>query len=209
MFDHEKILPMEAIREHCKIDDVPSVSDFQLTLYRKGALEAAEKYTGLMLSGREDVTESVTPPYGHTPGKSFVHRTKKPIADDYVWYYGLKHQAPEQVSAEIGARRVVLPRRHDQFGLGCHTDWRDGPATAMIKYSAGFNSESDIPAAILLGSLKMIAHLVENAGDNVIAANQSGGVVSSGLAVDAASNPALASGAIDMWRTCVDQTVFS
>ena len=43
--DYEKILPMDLIKAHCKIDDLPGITDMQLELYRDASFEAAETYT--------------------------------------------------------------------------------------------------------------------------------------------------------------------
>lgn len=50
MADLEELLPLALIRTHTKTDDVPHVTDEQLSLYRSASFEAAEKYTGLVYS---------------------------------------------------------------------------------------------------------------------------------------------------------------
>src|SRR5688572_13974020 len=63
LYDLEKLIPISLIREHTKTDDVPAVSDDQLRLYRSASVEAAEQYTGLLLSSSKPITEAVECPW--------------------------------------------------------------------------------------------------------------------------------------------------
>lgn len=226
-YDYEAILPLELIREHTKTDDVPSVTDAQLTLYRRAALQAAARYTGLLLDARKTVTEEVEPPavyrpsgygygggygYGHhggTPeGTYFMYELRHPVAEPTVYYYGLQSsRTPEVVGVEVGSRIVRLPRRHNSFGLGCCNPCSDGAGTARVMYVAGYGCLSEVDASVSLGALKYIAHVIENPGDQVVLTTAGGRTQSTGLTVTDSSNPALASGAIEIWRAAVGDAI--
>jgi hypothetical protein len=68
VFDWSARLSIEAVRQHCKLDDTPGVADGQLILYRAAAIEAAERYTGLLLAGQRTVTEPIQGPSRPRPG---------------------------------------------------------------------------------------------------------------------------------------------
>ncbi len=214
-YDFEKVLPLEAIRQHTKTDDVPSVTDFQLNLYRRAALEAAQAYTGLLLLTRTVVTEDVQTPMFHRSSRRmyteqvphFTHKLKFMAAEGTLYYYGLRNQPPVQVGVIPNTKSVRLPRDHDNFGLNqccspCGTE-----ALARVIYVAGFSTEEDIPAAIPLGALKYIAHVIENAGDNPMVNSISGSAQGSGFNMSTANNPAEASGAIEIWRSAVTDAI--
>lgn len=200
-FDLEKVLPLEAVRVHTKTDDVPTVTDWQLKLYRKSAFEAAQEYTGLLLMGQQTITEDLKPPTCafRDSAQTFKYSMLHAAAQNFVWYYGLKGQRPDRVPVRVGDRVVTLPRQFDDFGLGCCNPCGSN-GHARIMYVAGFDCEDSIPGLLLLGCLKFIAHVVENPGDLVVATTVSGGR-QNGVQVGEASNPAWASGAIEIWRT--------
>ena len=58
-FDWSTRLSLDVIRSHTKTDDIPGVTDEQLALYRAAAIEAAERYTGLLLAGQRTITEPI------------------------------------------------------------------------------------------------------------------------------------------------------
>jgi hypothetical protein len=200
-FDLEALLPLALVREHTKTDDVPAVTDALIALYRLAALEAAEAYTGLMLSGRRVVTEDVRLPQTHVGGmrRHFIHRTKYQIAEPLAWFYGFAGGAPHQILATVEATEVRLPVLISDFGMGCCNPC-SGSSGSKLMYSAGFSCADRVPAAFRLGALKYIAHAIENPGDLVATVNESGGTRQGGAGLTA-NNPALASGAIDIWRT--------
>lgn len=208
-YDFEALLPLELIREHTKTDDVPSVSDALLVLYRQSALEAAQEYTGLLFAERQVMTEDVRPPEyrpnrGHA--RTFNYTLGHATCDGRVWFYGKKNQAPQLLQAVPGTKSVELPVDHMDFGMGCCNPC-GGEALAGVMYVAGFADITRTPAALRLGALKYIAHAVMNAGDNVIQHTVSGSTSSSGSTLQDASNPALASGAIEIWRSMVRDAV--
>lgn len=201
-WDLEKVLSLADIRAHTKTDDVPAVTDMQLRLYRKAAFEAAQEYTGLLFMGQRIITEDVYPPQVTQPWEGrvayFTHRLQYAIAQNFLWYYGLKSLRPQRVPMLAGATEVKLQRQMDSFGLGCCNP--SGESHAKILYVAGYGCEEDLPATLLLGVLKYVAHVVENPGDLVVAQNI-GGARADSVGAGQAANPAWASGAIEMWRT--------
>lgn len=205
MIDLETVLPLELIREHTKTDDVPSVSDAQLQLYRRAATEAAEQYTGLVLASRKVITEDVElPRIPHTnawqqyrPQQTFKHYADYPFAENFVWFYGVRNTSAQQVRVQKGATVVDLPTLYYDFGLDCCREKKD--SAVKIQYVTGADCAREVPANFILGALKYIAHVIENPGDVVVATQQGGGRNTT-VGVDAAANPAWASGAIELWR---------
>lgn len=202
-FDLENVISIADIRSHTKTDDVPAVTDFQLKLYRKAAFETAQEYTGLLIMGQRVITEDVNPPvftYARADAQNtFEHRLQFAVAQNFVWYYGLKQQRPDRTPVAIGSSTIKLPRKFDDFGMGCCNP-NGGESHAKIQYVAGYSCTEELPAVLLLGALKYIAHVVENPGDFVTMQGTSGGKRSGGD-IAAAANPAWASGAIEMWRS--------
>jgi len=203
-FSLEEILPLELVREHTRTDDVPNVSDRQLELYRHAALVAAHEYTGLLLTAQEVRTESVTLPQipmgslwvERTVPTTFEHQAEQVFAENFVWFYGIRNSAPQRVPVTVGSSVAQLPRTFMDFGLGCCTG---KGSNALIQYVAGFDCVQSIPPQVQVGALKYIAHLLENPGDNVSVSTVGG--AGGGVGVGESSNPAWASGAIEVWRS--------
>lgn len=207
-FDMELLLPISLIRQHTKTEDIPAVSDAQLHLYRRAALQAAEKYTGLLLRERKVITEAVSLPAtsgGRRAKPFFYHTAEVPFAQPMAYYYGHRNEPPVMIPVVVGDRHVKLPMIIDDFGLGCCNPCAT-PVQARLMYTGGFGCEDDIPAAIALGALKYIAHVMENPGDIVVATSEAGGS-RGGVTVDKTANPAWASGAIEIWRSCKDDAI--
>ena len=198
-FEHEALLPIALIREHTKTDDIPAVTDAMLALYRMSALEAAEAYTGLLLSGKRVITEDVRMPQQRTGGfrREFTHKTQHQIASPIAWFYGFEAGAPYKVNAIVGSNEVRLPVLMNDFGMGCCNPCTKGNGSRLMYY-AGFSCSEVIPASFRLGALKYIAHAIENPGDLVTTVNEWGEKAKS---ASNAANPALASGAVEIWRT--------
>lgn len=197
-FDLEALIPLSLIRQHTKTDDIPAVGDDLLRVYRDAAIQAAQAYTGLTVTGQRVVTELVTPKRPAYGSAYFVHCVKTQFAEPYAFYYGADNHPPLRVDVEVGARRVMLPALH-----GVHMMWCCNPCgvnnSLKLMYSGGFSCVDDIPAAIVLGCLKYIAHVIENPGDLVYSNSPTGRPVDA-AAIDRTANPAWASGAIDIWR---------
>lgn len=207
-FDLEQILPIELVREHTKTDDIISVSDAQLQLYRRAALQAAEKYTGMFFIGQRVIQEPVNYPgsFWNSANYFFDHVTKYSVAQPFAYLYGDTSRGIAQVPVAIGSRIVRLTNHPGTFGAGCCNPC-NAPSQPMLQYTAGYSCEDDIPAAIALGALKYITHVIENPGDVIIAVTPSGTLNNRGVSVTEAANPALASGAIDIWRSAMDHAI--
>jgi hypothetical protein len=206
-FDIEAILSLALVREHCKVDDNMTVSDAILSLYRKAAIEAAEAYTGLFISRQQYVTEYVPNKQMNyeQPEYQFVFKTKRAFASEIAWYYGFEGITPEQIRVRIGTKKAILPIIQANFGFNCckpgHTSEQ-----GQFMYLAGYDCLDSIPAAFALGALKYIAHVIENPGDLVVAATESG-AIARGLVVGTAANPVIASGAAEIWRMMVPDSI--
>ncbi|MGL5734865.1 MAG: hypothetical protein ACRCYS_08360, partial [Beijerinckiaceae bacterium] len=139
-FDLEVILPLGLIRQHTKTDDIPSIGDELLKLYRTGALEAAEAYTGLLLGGKKAVTEAVKTPSQNIGSmrRYFNHNTRYPLASPLVWFYGFKSAAPQRLEGTVGSSAVRLPVMTTDFGMGCCSPCGEFDGGAKLLYHAGF-----------------------------------------------------------------------
>lgn len=196
--DMELVLSLSLVREHCKIDDVVSVGDSVLALYRQAALETAEKYTGLMLGKSEWITDFIEhPEFSRSHRfKFFEHRTKYPFAHPIGYYYGFHGTATQQIGLRIGTNIARLPIISSDFGIDCCHPCGTGLGQNFL-YMAGYSCENDIPAAFKLGALRYIAYCVENAGDG----GQQNVYISAKSGAGSGSNPAFSSGALEIWRT--------
>lgn len=201
-FSYERILPLHTIRSHAKVDDIPAVTDEMLELYRAAALTAAEQYTGFLLKEKQAFTEMVQIPRWWSPHRhrpTFKHTLEHPLADPVIYVYGHGQSNPRKVIGTVGSKIVRLPVLSSGFGdTCCNPDYSD-PAMRLMYY-AGFSCEEDIPPQVALGALKYITHCIENPGDVVKAVNEAGRETS-GYSTSDAANPALASGAIEIWRS--------
>lgn len=207
-FDLERILPLELIRQHTKTDDVETVSDEQLVLYRRAAFETAERYTGRRFLGQTTVQEVLSQPpgtgagYGYSENGGFwYHDTKQAFALPFAYIFG--DGQTQEIPVTIGSRRVRLPFHPGDFGFGCCAPCKTRKER-LIQYTAGYQCEEDIPAAFVLGCLKYISHVIENPGDGVTGSNTSNRLIAN---FSDSNNPALASGALDMWRTIKDDAI--
>jgi hypothetical protein len=203
-FDFEKILPLSLIRTHTKTEDVITVTDEQLSLYRAAAIQAAEKYTGLFFGGQRVLVEPVKQPFSfwEMPGRYFTHKTRFPFAEPFAYLFGDPSRAIERLPVVVGTNEARIAYHPGDMGIGCCNPCRD-KAQLQIQYVAGYSTESDLPAGLAIGALKYIAHLIENPGDAIRRSNSTQALA---LNLDA-NNPALASGAIDIWRTLKDNAV--
>lgn len=214
-YDFENLLPISLIREHTNTDDVPHVSDDMLILYRRTALDAAQGYTKLLLTGRQTITEVVKVPLQRMrrrsgwmdsddqPPPTHIHNTQYSFAQDHAFYYGTNGRFNRRVHVRAGSSKVELPVIHSPFGGGCcdPCGGSDDAHVSHLMYVAGYANECDIPPQIALGCLKYIAHVLENAGDVPMVTTAQGTTGPSNTLLNQASNPALASGAIDIWAT--------
>lgn len=205
LFDWDAKIGIDMIRAHAKIDDTPAVLDDQLRLYRASAIEAAEQYTGLLLSGTKTVTELVEGPYRVRPGQmTYEHRLRYPCADGYVYLYGGNHVNDNATfMVPPGARRVKVPIRKDRVDLSnccdpCAKPWHVNGGM-MAAYKAGYASLDEVPTGVIHGMLQYITWCVEHPGDELLT-QRSRVETRAGLAgLQGSNNIAMISGALETW----------
>ena len=197
--DLDRIVSLAMLREHARIDDVETVSDAVLDLYRKAAISAAERYTGLLLGERKVITESVQ----LTEGVRRIALSHAAISP-YVYVYGPLFTPAQRIMVSKGAREIVLAHRYYDLSSGCCNPCAtDQTPQTMLMYTAGFDCESEVPPEIALGVMKYVAHVIENHGDNITKTTASGKASDDSRGLVETNNPALASGAIEIWRSAV------
>lgn len=203
MLDWDAYLSLDLIRAHTKTDDVPAVTDDQLRLYRKAAIEAAERYTGLLLAKQITVTEPLAGPRRPRPGKmTYRHTLQWPVADGRVYVYG--GNTPDENRTFMvpkNTRTINVPIRNGYLDLSNCCDpcakWSmNGDLLAF--YRAGFACVEDVPTLVVLGCLQFVAWVIEHPGDEFLTTRnrldaKSGGAYGS-------NNIAMVSGALETWR---------
>lgn len=201
--DWDVALPLDLIRQHTKTDDIPQVTDEQLKLYRRAAVEAAEKYTGLLLSKQITVTEPIAGPRRPRPGKmTYKHTLMYPVADGIVYVYG-GWTADENRAFRVpkNTRTIHIPIRTGFLDLSnccdpCSQHSINGELMAF--YKAGFGCAEEVPATVILGCLQFLAWTVEHPGDELLTQRNSLGQRETGAF--GSNNIALVSGALETWR---------
>lgn len=207
-FELDDLMPISLIREHTKTDDVPSVSDEQLAMYRQAALEAAEQYTGLLLSGVKPITELVECPMSRNTLKNmfFRHKARYPVNDGLVYLWGAGGARTIQVKP--GSREVKIPilmMSPDLSSSCCRpacSPVNELNTGMQIMYRAGFDlgaKKGGIPAGIILGMLKYVAWNITHPGDELYTARNRISNNQGGLMLGT-NNIAWASGALELWR---------
>lgn len=211
-FDLDKCLSIALIREHTKTDDVPSVTDNQLRLYRAAAFESAEQYTGALLRGTRPITEYIDEDWSaRTMLRGYyVKKTEYPVTDGIVYLYGAVGSANQTLRIQPGTRKLRIPivQCSPDLSSAC---CRPGcaPTKAMntgmrIMYRAGFelcetgDAPATLPNIIILGILKFIAWSVTHPGDVLLTVRLRESS-DEGL-VRGTNNAAWASGALELWR---------
>lgn len=206
----DEIVSLDLIRTHTKTDDVVSVTDEQLSLYRAAAVEAAEQYTGMLLKEQRRVIEPVRLPdlpgsvwsttYRSRP-RATKHRLGFPCADGRVWMYGGRDADSRLIRITPGAREIVFqPGELPANDAACCGPCGPGLIGHDVKviYLAGFMDVDAIPAGVKVGILKFIAWSVENPGD--VMRTVDGALARNDTVLKGSNNVALASGALEMWR---------
>ena len=196
-FDWTARLSIDMVREHTKTDDTPGVSDEMLRLYRQAAIEAAELYTGMLLSGKKTVTETVQLPENWSR-PFYRHQFRYPIAEDgFAYMYGRSINMRLPVTA--GQHSVRIPRlSHIPDLTNCCN-----PSTTrdmLIMYWAGYSCADQVPAGIVMGCLQYIAWVVEHPGDELLAMRNKMDSSNVGGGVHGFANVAMISGALETWR---------
>lgn len=204
-------LSLSLIRRHTKTDDVPGVTDEQLRFYRSCAVEAAELYTGLILSARRTVTEPVAAPSSYRFGKrTYKHRLRYPAADGVIYIYGGSSHADSMTfHLAPGARVIPMPVRTDVIDLTnccnpCSSQYAIN-GSLVAQYVAGYACAADVPASVVLGCLQFIAWIVQHPGDEILTMRNRMEARSEGSG--GSNNVAVISGALETWRTLDEDIV--
>jgi len=206
--DWEARLGIEFIRSHAKIDDVPAVLDDQIRLYRSAAMEAAEHYTGLLLSHMRTVEEPIEGPRPtrHRPYVThYTHRLQYPTADGFVYLYGGTHIVDNTTfRVKPGTRSIKVPIKKDMIDLSncCDPCASSGGFNGgmLAAYRAGYKSADDVPTTVVLGMLQFITWCIEHPGDELLT-QRNRVETRAGLAgLQGSNNIAMISGAIETWR---------
>lgn len=157
----DMLLSVNEIRAHTKTNDIPTVTDAQLELYRTAAFEAAEQYTGQWFRGTKWVEETVRP--RRKPGHR-VHNMRWPTRDGRVFVH-IAGVSPYTEFLNPGAKKVAI--RDVTYSLTfnhccnpCATDEAD-----RVMYYTGLKCAADFPAGVAMGMLKYIAYNMSNPGD--------------------------------------------
>lgn len=221
--DIEALLPLSLVKTHCKIDDLPGITDEQLSLYRQAALEAAELYTGKKWIRRERIEQAIESPRFRTVAQAAIARIM--VALDYLpingvvnvygtgnqplyWLDGMQLPFMRQdyfttIKLPPGVQEFEMQNDHMFYSAGvgagfCYggEDDRSFQQQGLkCVYVAGPPSLDKIPGGLKLGALKYIAWSIENPGDQFVP------MVVRQVGVTTVSNdPAFSSGAIDEWR---------
>jgi hypothetical protein len=166
--DLETILPLSLIRTHTKTDDVPSVTDLQLELYRAAAFELAEQYTGKIWLELRDIVEPV-----NRSQLDLIQRRAGNVMIRQVPVDGLVRLVGGSFNAiymvEDGSTTIALgsTRTWGASGNTNSCNMCDCADTSSLtwQYRAGPSCAKDIPAGVKLGALQFIAWAIENPGD--------------------------------------------
>lgn len=208
--DLEAMLPVAQIRTHCKIDDVPSVTDAQIVLYREAAIEACESYTGQYWRGSKHVDQDIAIRSDGKSGGVAAYlmggprgrldtrvRLDHPTLDGVVTIMG--SNVNRIVRAKPGAREIRVPIDNIALeGNCCHPCAVDANFGMRALYTTGVSCLHDVPAGIKLGCLKYIAWLIENPGDEL---NTVGTAQTLRVRLNEGTNNGIwGSGALEVWR---------
>lgn len=203
-------LSIDLIRQHTKTDDIPGVSDDVLKAYRAAAVEAAERYTGLLLGVQRTVTEPIQGPATVRPGKNtYKFRLRYPVADGVIHVYGGTHPSDNLMFyVPPNTRTINVPIRSGLVDTSnccdpCSSHHINGGFMAL--YKAGFASPNDVPAGVVLGCLQYIAWILEHPGDEILTVRNRRDARSEGA--QGTNNIAIASGALETWRVLDEDIV--
>lgn len=202
-FSPEHIMSMQSIREYTKTDDVPTITDEQLSLYRGAALESAEQYTSFLLHKNKRIIEDIEKPAtSRARLQGYVkHELEYPVSDGRIYFYGsYRGRDDKLINVKPGSKIVRIPIVFEALDVNeCCGSCRGGVNFgAKIMYSAGFESVDQIPSGVILGCHRFIAWCVSNPGD--IIQTLKNRKISGEVGIVGSNNIALSSGALELWR---------
>jgi hypothetical protein len=196
-FSVEDWLSMDLIRSHTKTDDIASVTDEQMEIYRAAAVEAAEMFTGMILGPLRQVEERVAgdgEPRNYSR-RFMTYRLKHRVYDGIVYWAG---HAARGTAQTVNDYKVKLPAQ--QWDAECCNTCGTNSGLEL-RYRTGFKCVDDIPAMIKLGCLKYIAWSVQNTGDELVTMLASRTPIrGTNSGVGGTNDVAWASGAVELWR---------
>lgn len=193
--DLEALLPLGLIRAHIKANDIVTITDDQLSLYRESAFEAAGQFTGLWLRGKRWVTETVKT--GKRMKPVIAHKLKYPPLEGRIHVFGDIIGGSRIIHVTPGACSVDIPTGNDWLKFNDCCDPCSTPDQDRIAYWTGLDCVGDFPAGIRMGMLKYIAFNVANPGDIGVTTLNSRPVADFRVI---SNDPVTASGALSEWH---------
>lgn len=161
LVDLEKAIPLALIRDHTKTNDLITVTDEQLALYRASGVEAAQSYTGVWLGGKKWVTETTSRKRGKSGPRAYRLLWPASSGEVFVRYPG---SDPVVERTSRGSRKVTLratlpPLSWNVCCNPCASDSDD----ITLYYWTGAECGT-FPSGIVVGVLKYIAYQISNPG---------------------------------------------
>lgn len=162
--ESETILPLALVRQHTKTEDIETVTDQQLELYRAVAMELAERYSDASLNIGNEVIEQYV---GYPAGRDIV------VPLDYPATHGIVTVMADGVNyiqlVSPGAKAIRIgPGTLDITGKpiyanACSTSIDSGVA---LRYTTNSGCDANgVPAGVRLGMLQFIAWAIAHPGD--------------------------------------------
>lgn len=203
-FDLEELIPLTLIREHSKTDDTPLVTDPQIELYRKTAVEQAELYTGRFISGNVNIQETV-----YADGERMRARRRSSFRvklsylpmDAFIVLSDANSNSRQNVPVRRNSRKLDITPDFTTFAPFdcCNRNSRHGllEEEYNVTYRSGYAKTVDVPSTIIYGCLKFLMWAIANPGDELLTVRNRLGTTETGLI--GTNNGAWASGAIEHW----------
>lgn len=198
-FKAEEILSMELMREHTKTNDVATVSDSQLELYRDTAFEQAEKYTGRIILGSARIYEKFEfdASQERRPRSYYRYKLSYLPIEKQIFFSGAGG-AKQRGNVRANSRKIDVPRDGMTVNMNSCCAGSGMMLEGSTTYTTGYLNKDDIPSTIIYGCLKFIAWSVGNPGDELMTVRNRLGTTETGLI--GTNNASWASGAIEHWK---------
>lgn len=174
----ESILPLAAVRSHCRIDDVETVTDEVLKLYREAAFDTAALYVDIDLDPDPYTVETV--PFPNNPK---AHTLRYPAVDGIVTVdmgggRAFNLVIPPGTQTVVVGPGVPVPGANPLDCAICDSAPSTIPSNYLgipeqpisLRYKSSACSGPSVPAGVKIGMLQMISWLVGHPGDSQDAA---------------------------------------